>query len=40
MFIHDSLWLDEDPLPVPPANFGTMAYWRWHSARVLARRRA
>ena len=36
MWIHHSLWLDEDPLPVPPASFGTAAYWRWLSARTLA----
>lgn len=28
----------EDPLPTPPANFGTAGYWRWLSARTLARR--
>jgi hypothetical protein len=25
-----------DPLPVPPAPFGTTEYWRWWSAIVLA----
>lgn len=30
---------EEDPLPVPPANFGTAAYWRWLSARTLAARK-
>lgn len=35
-----SMWFDEDPLPVPPANFGTTLYWRWLSARTLAARRS
>jgi hypothetical protein len=28
-----------DPLPVPPAPFGSTAYWRWLSALTLAERR-
>ena len=40
MWIHASAWLDEDPLPVPPAAFGTAAYWRWTSARTLAAKEA
>ena len=37
MWIHSILW-ERDPLPVPPAPFGTMAFWRWWSALVLAER--
>lgn len=40
MWIHGDLWLDEDPIVVPPALFGTAVYWRWLSARTLARRAA
>lgn len=40
MWIHHSLWIDCDPLPVPPAPFGTTAFWRWQSALTLARRAA
>lgn len=29
------LWLDEDPLPTPPAPYGTTAYWRWRSQQTL-----
>lgn len=39
MWMIPALWLDEDPLPVPPDVFGTTAFWRWWSARVLAQRR-
>lgn len=39
MGIHPDLWLDEDPLPTPPAAYGTTAYWRWLSARTLAKRK-
>jgi hypothetical protein len=27
-----------DPLPMPPAAFGTAAYWRWLSAETLKAR--
>lgn len=36
MWMHD-LW-EIDPLPVPPAAFGTTAYYRWLSQQILARR--
>lgn len=39
MVIHASLWFACDPLPMPPAPHGTMAYWRWWSALTLAGRR-
>jgi hypothetical protein len=38
MWMHD-IW-DEDPLPVPPAAYGTATYWRWLTARTLALRAA
>lgn len=38
MWVHVSLW-PVDPLPMPPAPFGTTAYWRWWSAQTLANRR-
>jgi hypothetical protein len=31
-------WFTFDPLPVPPAPFGTMQYWRWYSALTLEAR--
>jgi hypothetical protein len=30
----DRFWA-VDPMPVPPAPFGTMQYWRWKSAETL-----
>lgn len=37
MWTHPDLW-DEDPLPMPPAPYGTTVYWRWQSARTLAKK--
>ena len=37
MWIHADLWR-VDPLPVPPAPYGTTQYWRWLSALTLAAR--
>lgn len=39
MWIHASLWLDEDPLSTPFGAFGTAAWWRWYTARTLAQRK-
>lgn len=38
MWTH-SLWFGMDPLPVPPATYGTTAWWRWWTALTLAARK-
>ena len=40
MWIHADCWLEMDPLPMPPAPFGTAAWWRWRSAETLKARQA
>lgn len=37
MWSHD-LW-DIDPLPMPPAPFGTAEFWRWLSVQTLNARK-